>query len=654
MKFSHLLILMALLSPVALTAQDLNNRLLMTVADDKVTAGEFIRMYRKSLEPGKPGDIDNYLQLYVNFKLKVADAKNEGIDTTRAFRNELNGYKNQLGQNYLTDTTTRNRLLQKTYQRYLNEINAWHILISCPEGARPADTLAAWKKAIDIRERIISGESFEAVARATSDDPSVKINGGNLGYFTVFQMIAPFEDAAYNLKKGVISQPVRTPYGYHIIKVTDKRPSRGKILIAHIMKISPPGMGEKEARAAEDTINSIYNQLQKGASFAEMAKKYSDHKESAAGGGRLDWFGAGELITELSSAAFAIKDTGTFSKPIRTPYAWHIIKLLGKKSPGTYEETKSFLESRINQSYLNSLSKKSFIEKLKREYNFRINETALKWFIENTDTLIIRGEAKYKRETLPAGTIYSFANQSLTNREFATYIERRGSMIVTTDPGYFIRQSLETRVSDQIIKYENSVLEKKYPDFGYLMTEFHDGILLFEISGKKVWNRVQEDSLGLKSFYEDHKQEYLSGRAMDAKVYTLKIKDGQKKLLSSYKKYSRKEYCDSLMLKKFNKEKDTLLNITSLRITDGGNSGLEGLEWNTGVQTLNIENFPCIVVVSRIYEPQPRPFNEIRGEMMTAYQTFLENEWIRQLKQKYTVKIDNAVFDEIKSRLKNE
>ncbi len=201
-------------------AQDLNDKVLMTVDNDKVTAGEFIRMYRKSMEPGKPGDMDSYLQLYVTFKLKVADAENEGIDTTKAFKNELNGYRNQLAQNYLTDKDTREKLLQKTYQRYLTEINAWHILVSCPEGAKPQDTLIAWEKASDVRERILSGESFEQVARGTSDDPSVKINGGNLGYFTVFQMITPFEDAAYNLKKGTISQPVRTPYGYHIIKVS--------------------------------------------------------------------------------------------------------------------------------------------------------------------------------------------------------------------------------------------------------------------------------------------------------------------------------------------------------------------------------------------------------------------------------------------------
>jgi peptidyl-prolyl cis-trans isomerase SurA len=326
MKISpSLLIILSFLSSLSGSAQPLMDRTLMTVAGRAVPAGEFIRMYRKSAEPGKLSGLDTYLQQYITFKLKVADAISMRMDTTRAFRTELNGYRNQLAQNYLTDTGTREKLLQKTYQRSLTEINAWHILVSCPEGAKPEDTLSAWQKASGIRLRIMNGESFEQVARGSSDDPSVKINGGNLGYFTVFQMIMPFEDAAYNLKKGAVSEPVRTPYGYHIIKVADKRPARGKILVAHIMKAAPPGTGEKEAALAHQAIDSIYNLLNAGAPFSEMAAKYSDHKESAAAGGKLDWFGTGEIIPDFSEAAFSIPDTGKYTKPIRTIYGWHII-----------------------------------------------------------------------------------------------------------------------------------------------------------------------------------------------------------------------------------------------------------------------------------------------------------------------------------------
>jgi len=645
---------MIFLLPAISQAQNLNDKILMNIVGENSEAGEFIRMYKKSIEPGKKLDIDNYLQQYIAFKLKVADAMKEGFDTTRAFRNELNGYRNQLAQSYLTDTQTKEKLLQKAYQRSMTEINAWHILVACSQGASPADSLEAWNKASDIRESIINGEPFEQVARGTSDDKSVMMNGGNLGYFTIFQMIMPFEDVAYNLKKGAISPPFRTPYGYHIIKVVDKRPSKGKIKVAHIMKTVPPGSAEKVLKEAETEINRIYKELQDGKSFGELAKKYSDHKESAGNGGELNWFGTGEMITDFSEAAFALKDTGSFSKPVRTNYGWHIIKLLDKKAPGSFEESRSFLESKINQSYLNSISKKSLVEKLKKEYNFRINQISYKWFIDNTDTLIIQGLARYKKESMPSGNLYTFANQRFTTREFASYIEKRKSMIVTDDPKDFIDRSIDTRLSDHIINYENSVLEKKYPDFRYLMNEFHDGILLFEISGRKVWNRVREDTVGLRQYYEEHKNNYLTRRGVNAKIYSLKSAGSENKLISAYKKYSRKPNTDKLLLEKFNKRGDTLLYIKEGTWYKGDDQSIDKVQWVAGTVFNKENNTHSIIVIKKIMEPVPLPFEEVQSEIISGFQDSLENEWLIQLKEKYTVKINISVLEEVRKRLTDE
>ena len=651
---SLLISVLSFLYPAFCNAQELNDKILMNIAGKDVTAGEFIRMLRKSTEPGQKADVAVYLDQYINFKLKVADAVGEGIDTTRAFRNELTGYRNQLAQNYLTDPGTKEKLLQLTYQRSLEEVNGWHILINCPEGSEPEDTLLAWQKAAGIKERIVNGEPFEQVARASSDDPSVRINGGNLGYFSVFQMITPFEDAAYSLKKGAVSDPVRTPYGYHIIRVTDKRPSRGKVLVAHIMKVSPPAAGEKETKAAEESINDLYRRLQDGASFSKMAEQYSDDKESAVRGGKLNWFGAGEIISDFAEAAFAIRDTGSYTKPVRSPYGWHIIKLLEKKPHGSYEEMKSLLESKINQSYLNSLSKKTFVGQLKKEYNYRINMPAYNWFIRNTDTLVIQGLTKYKRSGMPAGNLYTFADQNLSNSDFASYIEKRGSRIITADPAYFIRESLESMISDQIIKYEDSLLEKKYPDFRYLVNEFHDGILLFDISEKKIWNKVQEDSTGLVKYYEDNKQKYPGKRAMEACIYTLRDENGEKKLYSAYRKYSRKPGTDQLMKNKFNTTGDSLLVINERTWIEGEDPELDKIKWTVGVIRSKIKNYPSLIVIKKVIEPSPLPLEEVRGEIMADYQEFLEKEWTGQLKEKYPVKIDNLILEEVKNSLKNE
>lgn len=651
---SSYLIILIYLFPIICRAQDLNSKILMSIDGNKIEAGEFIRLYKKSIEPGKTLDIDTYLNQFTIFKLKVTDALSEAFDTTRSFRNELGSYRNQLSQNYLTDTQTKEKLLQKAYQRSLTEINAWHILIALPREASPEDTLKAWQKAVDIRERILKGESFESVARGSSDDKSVKINGGNLGYFSVFQMIMPFEDAAFALKKGAVSMPVRTPYGYHIIKVVDKRPSKGRIKVAHIMKAVPPGMDEIAAKQAKQEIDSIYKLLQKGASFSELAKKCSDHKESASKGGELDWFGTGEIISEFSEAAFAISDTGKFTEPVHTLYGWHIIKLLDKKKPGTFEESRSFLESKINQSYLNSISKKSFTEKLKREYNFRINHDAYNWFVNHTDTLIIQGLKTYDRTTMPEGDIYSFANQHVTTNEFLNYIEKRGSMVITKDSSVFINQLIETRASDHLISYENSLLEKKYPEFRYLMNEFHDGMLLFEISGEKVWNRVSKDSLGLHQYYEDHKNNWLSRKGVAAKIYMLKSPEGEKILTSVFSKYSRKPEFDKLLDKKFNKQNDTILFITQGKWYKGDDPEIDKIEWKIGPHPFLKDGFASVLLINEILEPTPLKYEDVQGEVMKGYQEFLENEWLVQLNKKYNVKIDSLVLNEVKKRIKNE
>jgi peptidyl-prolyl cis-trans isomerase SurA len=653
-SISLLLIAANLLLTSILSGQDLNDKVLMTVAGTNVTAGEFIRMYKKSGEPVNANELDTYLNQYIIFKQKVADARHEGYDTTIAFKTELKGYRDQLSVNYLTDNDVKERLLHQAYQRSLTEINVWHILVACQAEATPEDTSKAWKRAIDIQERILKGEQFEEVARGASDDPSVKVNGGHLGFFTAFQMIMPFEDAMYSLKPGEISGPVRTPYGYHIIMVTERRPSNGKIKVAHIMKSVPPGATEKVARSAEDTIRSVYNKLSKGASFSELAQKYSDHKESASNGGELNWFGTGEIISDFSEAAFSLKKNGDITQPVRTPYGWHIIKRIDRKPPGTFEESKSYLESRINSSYLNSLSKKSFIEKLKKEYNFRIDTNIFNWFVTNTDTMVIKGLTKYNRLEIPAGSIYTFADQVCKTEDLANYIEKRSSMILTNDPLNYVNKTIEILSSDQIIAYENSVLEKKYPEFRYLVYEFHDGILLFEVSSRKVWNRSQEDSAGLKQYYENNKSKYMTRKGLEGRIYILKKKKGMSSLAAAFKRLEGSSDTDNRMINKFIVKGDSLLVIKKGIWYEGDDKDIDGLRWIKGYQESKIEGFPCIAVIESIIEPQALPFNSVQGEMISGYQNYLENKWIEQLKENYPVKIDNAVLEEIRNKLKNE
>jgi peptidyl-prolyl cis-trans isomerase SurA len=267
----------------------------------------------------------------------------------------------------------------------------------------------------------------------------------------------------------------------------------------------------------------------------------------------------------------------------------------------------------------------------------------------------MKGTSRYNRSPMPSGNLYTFADQHLSNRDFASFIEKRGSRIVTKNPEDFIRQSIDSRVSDHIIDYENSVLERKYPDFRYLMTEFHDGILLFEISGKKIWNRVQEDSTGLHDYYENHKHEFLTPASVDATIYTLRSsRTGEKKLLKAYRKYSRKPGSDLLMLKHFNKGSDSLLMINEGIFTKGVNKFVDNVKWTKGIHSVTNNGYSSVVVITAVREPQPKPFDEVQGEMLTGYQEFLENSWVEQLKKKYTVKIHDPVLEEVRKYVVNE
>ncbi|MDX9726795.1 MAG: peptidylprolyl isomerase [Bacteroidales bacterium] len=489
--------------------QDMDRKILMTIAGRDVEAGEFIRMYNKSLDPDSSFDLNEYIEQFIAFKLKVADAIASGYDTARAFSSELDGYRAQLAQSYLTDPDIKEDLLKKAWERSLTEINASHILILTGQGPEREDSLVAYGKAMAARERLLRGESFESVAKETSDDRSVVINKGNLGYFTVFQMISQFEDAAYALTPGTISMPVRTRYGYHIIRVNDRRPAKGKVKVAHIMKTVPPGSDETAGEKAFGEINDIYEKLCKGESFSTLAKEYSDDRESAQNGGEMNWFGAGEIISEFTEAAFSLNDTGSFSEPVRTPYGFHIIRLLAKRPHGTYEETKPWLESKLNPSYLIAAGKKSFVSKLKKEYGYRVNTSALTWFVRNTDSLIIMGISDYNRRKIPQGSIYSFAGYKKPVSEFASFLEKHGSAAKAGDPAGYVGTCLEEISAGDLIAYENELLETKYPDFRYLMNEFHDGILLFNISSEKIWNKAQDDTTGLRNYYELNKNNYL-------------------------------------------------------------------------------------------------------------------------------------------------
>jgi len=314
--------------------------------------------------------VRQYLDLYIKFKYKVADAYSRGLDTSEKFINELAGYRSQLAQPYLNDKETTEALLKEAYDRSKKEVRASHILVLCKENASPKDTLEAYKKIMALRDRVLKGEAFDQVAGESSEDPSAKENKGDLGYFSAFKMIYSFEDQCFKAKEGVVSMPFRSEVGYHIILVKGSRPARGEIRVAHIMPMARRGNPDSLIQDAKRRIEEISAQLKSGANFAEMAKKYSDDASTMDRGGELAPFSTGKMVPEFEDAAYALAKDGDVSEIVQTEYGFHIIKRISLSPVPEFDKMKSDLQSKINRDARSYRNRDVKISKIKSEYGF--------------------------------------------------------------------------------------------------------------------------------------------------------------------------------------------------------------------------------------------------------------------------------------------
>ena len=649
---NSLLCLCLILIPVLSFSQPEEEKVLLTIGSHKVTLNEFEWIHQKNNTQNinnQPTTIEEYLDLFINFKLKVIEAENLGMDTLSAFKKELAGYREQLAKAYLTDIATIEILTQEAYNRLKTEVNISHILVKLKNNPTPEDTLTAFEKAIAIRSRIQLGESFESIARGTSDDPTAKTNGGNLGYFNAFQMVYPFENAAYKNDTGIVTMPVRTKYGYHILRINNKREAQGKVKVAHIMVAVPRGSGKKVIDSAKVKIFRIYKLLNKGESFSELAKKYSDDHGSARDGGELPWFGTGRMVPEFEKAAFSINKDGDICEPIQTNFGWHIIKRIDKQDLESYNELKHQLKEKVYKSGRAIIAREAFVNKLKDEYHFYTDSAKLSdYYSLITPEVINSGKLPEKLSELNS-VLFSFADKNYDQSDFNRYILNSKSKIDKDFVEISVNNLFSEYISKELIQYEKQRLEINYPEFRYLMQEYHDGILLFEIMDKKVWSKAIEDTTGLKKFYETQKNKYLTTEQADATIYTLRDNSGLKKLSRMIKKRKQKEFTDKDFYVKFNHFSDT----NNLTITHGTykpeeNYIIDQVKWNTGKKEyIDSDGKTHLIVIHKIITPEPKPLIEIRGLVTADYQDFLEKEWLNHLKRKYPVSINKELISKI-------
>jgi peptidyl-prolyl cis-trans isomerase SurA len=632
--------------PSTVAAAPMASPWVFTFGADTVYKAEFERLLsknKKDKERPTEADVREYLELYQNFKMKVKEAELLKLDTIASFKSELAGYRKQLANPYLTDKKVSDGLIKEAYERMKQEVNASHILINCAENASAKDTLAAYNKILAIRNRIVKGENFDSIASKNSDDPSAVKNFGNLGWFTSFQMIYPFETQAYNTPKGQVSMPFRTRFGYHIVKVLDKRAARGEVKVSHIMLQTGPSATQDVIDLAKAKSDTVYQKLMAGESFEKLVNMYSQDQGSKANAGVMNYFTSySNYPDQFKETAFSL-NKGDISKPFKTDYGYHVIQILDKKGVPELKEVEESIKSKVGRDSRAESSKLVVAERIKKQNNYKEYAANLKEFMASVDTTFLQATWMPSDKQLTTKPVMSLGSKMYTVTDFAAYAKgnqeaRPGENVQMILTGLFKKYS-----DEEALKYEENLLEQKYADFRNLMQEYHDGILLFDLTDKKVWTKAVSDSTGLERFHSNNKEKYMWKDRV--KVYTYTCVDAKAKK-EALKMATAGKSGDETKAK-VNKKLAGSLVITENKYEKADAQGEKFWDKKGVVDMPNEANVFKFFVVEGIVAPEPKALKDARGLITSDYQNYLEKEWIKELKAKYPVVVNNQVVDSL-------
>ena len=652
MSFKQFFFGLFFLISFASNAQTNTKEVLFTVNEKPYYTDEFSRIYKKNLDLVKDDsqkDLNQYLQLFVGYKLKVNKAYKLGLQNGTQYQNELKSYRTQLAKNYFNDTKITQELLEEGYSRLQKEVRASHILILVDENASAEDTLKAYKKMEDISKKAIAGENFDDLAVQFSEDPSAKENKGDLSYFTAFRMVYPFENAAYKTPKGKISKIIRTRFGYHILKITDIRANRGEITVAHIMILKPKP--EEKDKDAEKTINEIYQKIQQGEKFEDLAKQFSDDKSSSSKGGQLNKFGSGQLSSEeFENAAFSLANPDDISKPFQSEFGWHIVKLIEKHPIKSMDEMKNELETKIGKDDRSKKITASLNEKLRKKYSYKRDDKQY-----GLISKLVTNDFYDSKWKLPenitdySATLLSINTKKIDGKAFLDYIEKQQKAGLKVKPLSKLVDALYGNFLDeQLTAYYDENLETEFPDFAYVMEEYRDGLLLFDLMEKEIWDRAKTDTIGLNTFYDEHKMEHMWKKRVDVTIASSTKQDIIKKAHALLKKKEKpQDIKDKLNV-------DNVINVmmNSGVFEEGSDALPKTMKYDVGVSDVFREGeYYFVTKVDKVMPAGVKTLEECKGKLINEYQQYLELRWVDDLKSEFTVKINNDAFEHVKKQL---
>ena len=486
--------LLIFLIPFVCFTQINSSDILFTIEDDAVTTKEFLRVYNKNLDlitDNSQKDIDNYLQLYIDYKLKVLEAYEKEYDKKESYISELNKYSAQLAANYLFDKNSQDSLLIEAYERTANEIKASHILIRIEE--QDLDTLEVYNKLISYREDF-QKHDLAYLIKKYHDGKNIFVE--DLGYFSAFKMIYSFESKAYNTKVGDVSMPFRTRFGFHVLKVEDRRESLGEVTVGHVMLL-------KKNKDSQSKINSLYDSIIIGNNFESFAKKYSDDKNTSNVGGRLKPFTSGQLNSlPFEKAAFNLEEINQISKPVETKFGWHILKLYSKSKLSSFKEMESSLLKKVKNNSRSSIISNSFYRKLLNKYDLDY-ENDLTYFIDQLNGHNSNNVWKIPVTINKQKILIKINNTVLNYLDFANYIVDTS---LSNDSNYnSVTDLYKNFINQSVMNYYKSNLLTESMEYRYIYNEYKEGLMLFDLMQNEVWNKAKEDTLGLKNYYNENK-----------------------------------------------------------------------------------------------------------------------------------------------------
>ena len=664
-NFLRTLVLAAVLMPtIHVCAQSkLDNQVLMTIGDRPVTVKEFTDVYAKNNLKGdviEKKSVDEYIDLFTTFRMKVMEAEAQKLDTGAKFRNELAGYRKQLAKPFMSSDDITDELLQEAYQRKQKDIRASHILIRCDKHALPSDTLKAYNKAMDIRKRALKGEDFGELAVRYSEDPSAKDtkataemparqgNHGDLGYFSVFDMVYPFETGAYNTKEGQVSMPVRSDFGYHIIKVQSVTDAMGTVQAAHIFLQLPFDASAEEEAAMKQKADNIYKELMdhNGENWNEAVKNYSDDRGTLPRNGALSSFTVSRIVPQFIEACKSIK-VGEIAKPVRTSYGYHIIKLLGYSGVGTFDKEAKGLTERIEKDSRSKKSEEAVLKQIRQEYKFKANDKNIEAFMATVDSTILNKTYTPSAKADMNAVLFTIEGKPTKVTEFVDYIQSHMTIQKYVTPSTYAYQLYENFSNEKMLDYADAHLEDKYPEFKALVQEYRDGILLFDLMDREVWDKAVKDTTGLKEFHAQHTDKYMWEERALATIVTVTREESLPKVKALINEGTPLDSLRSVL----SRDSINYVYVRKGYYQHGDNQYVDQAEWKVGANKeipSTVDQSTVLVYIRELRDPEPKTLREARGLVTSDYQVELEENWVKMLKEKYPVSVDEKVLEKVR------